>query len=417
MSSKPSSSSTGWSKSTSPYHRGEQMVQEKAGAREFAERIGRQVIRDFMTQQHRDFYATLPFIFAGSLDAAKRPWASILWGPPGFISSPDPQRLQVRARPAAGDPLRENLKTGAPVALVGVQFETRRRNRLTGWVEHAGDHGFDLAVGQSFGNCPQYIQARQPHFVAAPDALTSPQGSPAPEGALLSGRAQALIMRSDTFFIASASPHAGVSDPVEGADVNHRGGRQGFVQVTTEQGTIGYHLARLRRQFRFQYSWKYHGQPGRGTPVRRLRERATCSASPAKQSCSGRRPDARTLRGAERLVQLTVEEGVYIAGALPLRWGPPEYATQLSRTGVWGEALRDRQLQTLATQYRPFVIERTEDESATVRSFFLAPADGLDLLPHLPGQFLPIAIEARKRLAEVRRTYTISNQLKKERIA
>ena len=51
--------------------------------------------------------------------------------------------------------------------------------------------------------------------------------------------------------------------------------------------------------------------------------------------------DARmhSLRGAERLVQATVDEGIYIAGALPLRWRPPEYAVQLARTGVWTEAL------------------------------------------------------------------------------
>src|SRR5687768_7379282 len=89
----------GWDRDSSPYHAGEQAVQARASAREMAERVGRRVIRSFMPDQHREFFAGLPFVIVGSLDAEGRPWASILARPPGFLRSPDPRRLAVAARP------------------------------------------------------------------------------------------------------------------------------------------------------------------------------------------------------------------------------------------------------------------------------------------------------------------------------
>ena len=90
-------SRAGWPHGGSPYHPGEQWVQERAGTREFAERMGRKVIRDHMPDQHRAFFAMLPFVFVGSLDAERRPWASIVAGEPGFLSSPDANTLRLQA--------------------------------------------------------------------------------------------------------------------------------------------------------------------------------------------------------------------------------------------------------------------------------------------------------------------------------
>ena len=50
----------------SPFHQGEQKIQQRLGVRDKMERFGRQVIRDFMPDQHREFYAQLPFILAMS---------------------------------------------------------------------------------------------------------------------------------------------------------------------------------------------------------------------------------------------------------------------------------------------------------------------------------------------------------------
>src|SRR5262245_27647456 len=114
----------------SPYHEGECEIQSRVGSRERAEAAGRISIRAFMPEQHRTFFTQLPTFFVGSSDARGRPWASVLVGQPGFLQSPDPQRLDVRARPLAGDPLAQNLHDGATVGALGLEFHTRRRNRV-----------------------------------------------------------------------------------------------------------------------------------------------------------------------------------------------------------------------------------------------------------------------------------------------
>ncbi|HEX5091687.1 MAG TPA: pyridoxamine 5'-phosphate oxidase family protein, partial [Burkholderiales bacterium] len=206
----------------SPFHPGEQALQARVGARERSERAGRLMILDYMPEEHRAFFASLPFVLVGSVDDTGRPWASLLQGEPGFLASPDPRTLRVTAKPAADDPLTKNLSAGAPLGLLGIEFHTRRRNRMNGTVAQLDAQGFEVGVDQSFGNCPKYIQARAPVGLRAP----SP-GASRREGALLSVRAAGLVARADTFFIASAAPDAGV-------DVSHRGGRPGFVRITSD---------------------------------------------------------------------------------------------------------------------------------------------------------------------------------------
>ena len=180
-----------------------------------------------MTEQHRDFFAELPFVIVGSIDAEGMPWASLLAGPPGFVASPDPRRLDIAARPIPGDPLPATLKPGAPIGLLGIELWTRRRNRMNGHVIAADARGFSLAVDQSFGNCPQYIQRRD--YLLRRERLV-----PRVEAfAALDEAASALIARADTFFVASAAPASGAATS-GGVDVSHRGGKPGFVQIESD---------------------------------------------------------------------------------------------------------------------------------------------------------------------------------------
>lgn len=323
----------GWSRSTSPYHRGEQLVQEKAGSREIAEHVGRQVIREFMTEQHRDFYAMLPLVFVGTLDVRKRPWASVLSGKPGFIAPLGPQRLRVTARPASGDPLSNNLCEGAPLAMVGVQFETRRRNRVNGWTAAVTADWFELMVGQSFGNCPQYIQARHR---PEPEVSAVVRGEPTAENRQLSERAIRLIEASDTFFVASASPQAGSANPVEGADVNHRGGRPGFVRVSRESACTAIIWPDFVGNSAFNTLGNIVLNPVAGLLFIDFKSGDTLSLTgSAEVLWEG--SEMAAFRGAQRLVRFCVDEGVYISAAVPPHWGAPVFASQLARTGTWGE--------------------------------------------------------------------------------
>ncbi len=213
--------------SVQTFHEGERAVQERVGPgiREKLAEIGPRVIRDFMPDQHRDFFEQLPFVLAGTVDAQGQPWASVLAAPPGFIHSPDAYTLQLKVRALAGDPLQDTLKDGASIGLLGLEPHTRRRNRMNGVVQGVTDAGFAVRVEQSFGNCPKYIQAREPAYPAARRAQAVVH-----EGRQLDAAARRLIERADTLFIATsyvgtAAGRAG------GVDVSHRGGKPGFVRV------------------------------------------------------------------------------------------------------------------------------------------------------------------------------------------
>jgi len=209
---------------SSAFHAGERAVQQRLGVRERMERGGRRLIRDAMPDEHREFFELLPFLVLGSLDGAGRPWASLLPGEPGFVTSPHSRSLMVAASALPGDPLRDNLRTGAPLAVLGIQLETRRRNRANGRVLWSNERGFELGVEQSFGNCKKYIHVRtraEPRPVSG--ALEHVEG-----GSRLSPRAVALLGGCDTAFLATASANAWQGGR-EGVDVSHRGGPRGFI--------------------------------------------------------------------------------------------------------------------------------------------------------------------------------------------
>src|SRR5215469_10248173 len=104
-----------------PYHDGERAIQSRLGLLEKMDRIGRRNIRGFMPDQHRIFFAQLPFLIVGSVDRQGSPWASLLAAPPGFASSPDDKTLHIAAQPVAGDPLAEALVPDAPVGILGIE--------------------------------------------------------------------------------------------------------------------------------------------------------------------------------------------------------------------------------------------------------------------------------------------------------
>ena len=156
------------SSNPSPWHAGERLMQQRVGMAARMEAAGRKVIRDFLPEQHRAFYPQLPFLLLAAVDRTGVPWATVLEGLAGFAHSPDPHTLRVDTLPAPGDPAREALMPGASIGLLGIEPATRRRNRLNGLVTAVDAAGFTLAVVQSFGNCPQYIQRRELWFARPP---------------------------------------------------------------------------------------------------------------------------------------------------------------------------------------------------------------------------------------------------------
>ncbi|HKX42224.1 MAG TPA: pyridoxamine 5'-phosphate oxidase family protein [Burkholderiaceae bacterium] len=321
----------------SPFHAGEIMLQRRAGVHERLAEIGERVIRDHMPEQHRELFRKLTTLIVGSVDAARRPWASILVGAPGFIHDLDAYRLRVEALPGHGESLAEHLALGASIALLGLEPQTRRRNRMNGRVTSLDARGFEVRVEQSFGNCPQYIQARTPTWVS--DRARGVRPRPiAQGGAHLSDTAKALIRAADTFFIASA---AAPSDPAKtprngGVDVSHRGGRPGFVRVDdTPNGSV-LTVPDFRGNFFFNTLGNIVAHPYAGLLFIDYEHGGLLQIAGRALVIEGG-DEVRQFEGAQRLLRIAVERSVWSQEALPLRWSAPEPAPQLASTGVWAE--------------------------------------------------------------------------------
>lgn len=209
----------------SVFHSGETALQAAAGSRERLAEVGTRVIRQEMPEQHRAFFAGLPFVVLAATDPGGQPHATLLAGPPGLLTATDSRHLQLASLPAADDPLHPLLTPGARFGLLGIEPHTRRRNRANGRVLARGADSLHLEVTQSFGNCPKYIQPRRAVF----DPSWQP-GARAEHRPSLNDAERAWIAAADTFFIATAHP-TDDADPAHGVDVSHRGGPPGFISV------------------------------------------------------------------------------------------------------------------------------------------------------------------------------------------
>ncbi len=306
----------------SPFHAGEQAVQARAGSRERMAQIGPRVIRSAMPLQHREFFALLPFVVLGAVDDTGQPWATLLAGPAaGFVTSPDDTHLRIDALPPDGDPLRPLLHDGAPLALLGIELPTRRRNRANGRIVDAGTAGYGLHVLQSFGNCPKYIQRRELQQRA--DTLPGTTR----HAHRIDADAVDLIRRADTFFIAT---HAAGSGPAAGGDVSHRGGRPGFVRASDDGRALTWPDYPGNMYFNTLGNLAVEPRAGLVFPDF-ARGDLLHVAGRAEIVWDG--PELAQFAGAERLVRLYVDQAIYRPAALPLRWTLIEESPELLRLG------------------------------------------------------------------------------------
>lgn len=315
---------TGWMRSESPFHSGELAIQARLGIQERIDRQGRRIIREYLTEQHQQFFARLSYLIVGAVDREKKLWASILFGQPGFVFAPNEQTLKIYASHLFGDPLTDNLSIGSEIGLLGIALDSRRRNRINGVISAITSDYFEVKVKQSFGNCPQYIQARS--FENKPNENETVISQFVSFGS----SEQKSIANADTFFISTI--YQNQSEAVnQGIDVSHRGGKPGFVRINDRQtltipdfsgnghfNTLGNIQLDSRAGLLFA-----NFETGDLLYLTGNAEIIWTGAEISKYV------------GAERLVRFHLNRGYFASASLPLGWSDPEFSPFLERTGTW----------------------------------------------------------------------------------
>jgi predicted pyridoxine 5'-phosphate oxidase superfamily flavin-nucleotide-binding protein len=296
-----------------------------------------------------------------------------------------PCEVLDRAGCIAAEP---GLADGHAVGLLGMDPMTRRRNRLNGTVRRKtgvdGAGAFDISVVQSFGNCPRYIQNRSVRFVRPADGPTQ---VPAVELASLDQRAQVLIAQADTFYVAS---YVEGGDGSRQVDVSHRGGKPGFVRIDAD-GTLT--IPDFSGNLFFMTLGNFLVNPKAGLLFIDS-ETGEMLQMTGEASVILDSPEIAAFEGAERLWTFKPRRIVRRPDALPLRWSMAAdgWSPHLQMTGSWADASQRLAAARLGRQWRPFRVAQAVDESSTIRSLYLEPADGMTTVASLAGQHLPLRL-------------------------
>lgn len=385
----------------SPWHEGELTIQRRAGVLDRMAAVGPHNIRHHLIQQHREFYPLLPFIVIGAVDLHGAAWATLLAGRPGFIASPDDKTLRIDARLDPSDPAAPGSEDGDAVGLLGMQLETRRRNRANGTIRRTSADRFDVAIEDSFGNCDRYIAIRQHSFAREPDV---PFESRREDTDRLDQRARCMIEKADTLFVASYFDR---EDGRRQVDVSHRGGKAGFVDIDAG-GTLS--IPDFNGNGFFNTLGNILKNPRCGLLFVDF-ETGDMLQMTGEGSVVLDGPEATAFQGAERLWRFRPLHVVYRAGAFPLRFASDAsgISPNVLLTGDWKQTAARAKAEQLKMTWRPFRVCHIQQESSSIRSLLLEPADGIARSPHLPGQYLPIRLTLPDQTQPLVRTYTLSS--------
>jgi ferredoxin-NADP reductase/predicted pyridoxine 5'-phosphate oxidase superfamily flavin-nucleotide-binding protein len=382
--------------SASPWHEGELTMQRSVGVVERMAGPGRnQMGRTWMPDQHREFYAQLPFVILGAVDTEGQVWATLRAGRPGFMHADVAEKLTLELARDPLDPADAGMEDGDGIGMLGIELHTRRRNRMNGLVSRQSGERFNIDVSQAYGNCPQYIQLRQYEFTNAP-------AGPVSKLPALDAEAAAVIRAADSFYVASYV----VRDGKKQVDASHRGGKPGFVRID-DDGVLT--IPDFSGNLFFNTLGNFLLNPRAGLVFVDFRNGDLLQLS-GRAEVILNAPEVAAFMGAERMWRFTPQQIVRRPAALPLRWIDVAAGASPNAliTGSWEDAAARLKAAELATQWRPFRVSKIVDETAAIRSFHLAPNDGAGMPGVLAGQHVSVRLPLAKGDMQIRQ-YTLSS--------
>ena len=187
---------------------------------------------DGMPRKHADdvararpFLAAQYMVAVGSLDADGAPWASLLFGKPGFVRTIEGAAIQVavpiKERDLA-DPVWDNMAVGADLGLLFIDLAAGRHYRIGGAVQRLDRRGAEVAAreaGPGRPGQPGHGARRALRQLGEPRLPVQTA-----HGTLLRGAVDRIVRRADLLFL--TRHHAG-----RGVGLHHRGGEPGFVTL------------------------------------------------------------------------------------------------------------------------------------------------------------------------------------------
>lgn len=381
----------------SPWHEGELTLQRAVGAVEMMVGVGqRQMSRTWMPDQHREFYAQLPFVVLGAVDRQSDVWATIRTGQPGFMHSPEPERLHIKLEPQPNDPAQEGMQPGDAIGMLGIELHTRRRNRMNGNVLRELENGIEIAVTQAYGNCPRYINLRQYEFVDQIEDVARELTATDP-------LVRRLTTTADSFYVATYVERDGQNQ----VDASHRGGKPGFVRME-EDGSLT--IPDFSGNLFFNTLGNILLNPRAGLLFIDFQSGDLLQMSGSAEVLLDD-PEIAAFQGAERLWRFKPQRIVHRKAAIALRWVDKAEGESPNSmmTGSWEQAAERLQAEALRTHWRALRVARIVDESRSIRSYYLEPGDGVGLPGFEPGQHLPVRVQLEGQKAPSIRTYSVSS--------
>ena len=370
-----------------PYHSGEIELHRRLDREEQQLEMGRKVHFPFLTPDQQALFAKITVIFIGYVDKNGLPWSSVLYGPPGFVTSANPKLIFIDIFKRCGDPLASALKPEVPISLLGIDFSTRERIRVNGVVKSSQNKKAEIVVVQAYGNCPQYIKTRTSRFVADPKADAKNHFFACKE---IDDQTKKLIENSEMMFVSSFNPKDDIYEN-GGVDINHKGGNPGFIKV--EGNTL--HIPDFVGNFAFNTLGNFILNPKAGITFFDFSKKKLILMSGDVSLFWDADADQTYFLGAERMWSFTPSKIIHIHDAIPLRFMEGETSPNTLFTGSWNKAEEIARAARRQSEKRAYTVVQYISESTSTSSLIITPEDNNPIVPFKSGQIVEAQIDNR----------------------